>query len=83
MDALDRTDHLLQHLADVLGADVDRGRVAQRLARPRRQLGVPADRVLELRPVCVDRMPPPGGRRDRASHQEMVGEDEIGREQVA
>ena len=51
MHPLDRATHLLDDLADVLGAHDHRRGAGQRLGAPRRQLGVAAHRVLELRSV--------------------------------
>ena len=51
MDVVDRADHFVQHLADVLRADDDRLGALERLARPGGEAGTAADRVLELRPV--------------------------------
>ena len=54
-DALDRPDHLLQHLPDVVGADEDGFGGRQRCARRLGEIAAPADRVLELGAVRLDR----------------------------
>ncbi len=75
--ALDVADDLLQHPADVLGADEDRAGARERLAGPRGQLGVTADRVLELRAVGFHRIRRARGGGDRAAEQDVVREDEV------
>ena len=82
VNPVDVPDDLLQHPADVVRADVHRVGAAQRLRAPRRQLGVAAHRVLELRPV---RLHPParaGRGADRAAEQHVVREHEVGRQQL-
>ena len=54
MHAVDVADDVLEHLADVRGADEDRLGLRERLAPPRRELRVAAHRVLELRAVRLD-----------------------------
>ena len=48
-----------------------------------RELAVPAHRVLELRAVRLDRVPGAGRRSDRPSEQDVVREDEVGRQVLA
>ncbi len=79
---LDLADDVLQHLADVLRADVDRGRRRERLAPPGREILVAAHRVLELRPVGLDAEGQPGGRADGAAEQDVVREEKVGRREL-
>ena len=55
----------------------------ERLAPPRRQLGVAAHRVLELGAVRLDRERRAGRGADRPAEQDVVREDEVGRQQLA
>ena len=73
-------DDVLEHLADVARADVRRLRMRERLAPPRLQLRPPAHRVLELRPVRLDRERWAARGADRAAKQNVVREDEVGRQ---
>jgi len=83
VDALDVADDLLQHLTDMGGADVDGGCALERRVGPRGELVVPAQRVLELRPVRLDRVGRSDRRADRAPEQDVVAEDEVGRKLIA
>ena len=67
-----------EHLPDVPRADERRARAGERLRSPRRQLRVPAHRVLELGPVGLDGERRAGSRPDRASEQHVVREHEVG-----
>ena len=82
VDALDVTNDLLEDPSDVLGADEDRRGPRERLPPPRLQLRVSAHRVLELGAVRLDRVARAARRADRATQQHVVGEDEVGREQL-
>src|SRR5204862_740270 len=62
---LDMADDLLEHSADVRGADERRARLLERLPSPGRQLLAAAHRVLELGAVRLDRERSAGGGRDR------------------
>ena len=83
MHPLHRPADLLEHRADVLGADECRGGPLERLAAPALELRVAPHRVLELRAVRLDGVPRPGGRADGPAEQHVVREDEVGREQRA
>ena len=80
VDAVDVADDVLEHLADVRGADEDRLGPGEHLAPPRDQLVVPAHRVLELRAVDLHRIPPSDLERHRPTREHVVREDEVGRE---
>ena len=71
-DALDRADHVLQHLPDMVGADEDGFGRCQGSACRLGEIAAPADRVLELGAVRLDREPRAGGRADCASGQHVV-----------
>ena len=72
-----------EHLPDVVGADDDRLGVRERSPPPRGQLLVAAHRVLELGAVRLDRVARTGRGGDRAAEQNVVREDEIGRQTLA
>ena len=74
---------VLEHVADVLGADEDGLGAGERLLPPRRELLVVAHRVLELGAVRLDRVARAARRRDGPAEQDMVGEDEVGRKVLA
>jgi hypothetical protein len=80
---LDVSDDVLEHGADVLGADDDGLRRRERLPSPRSQLWVAAHRVLELGPVGLD----DERRADRGPHgpaeEDVVREDDVGRQVLA
>src|SRR5439155_15359308 len=80
VDPVDVADDLLDDVTDVLRADEDRSGSGQRLSRPLRELGVAADRVLELGSVCLDRIARAGPRGDGSAEENVVGEDEVGRQ---
>ena len=83
VDAVDVTDDVLEHLADVLRADEHRLRPRERLAPPRRQLLVAAHRVLELGAVRLDRVARAGRGADGPAEQDVVREDDVGRQALA
>ena len=80
MNPVDWPADLGECLADVLRAHDHGGGVAERLGAPRRELGVAAHRVLELRPVHRDRVARPGCRSYWAAEEDVAGEDEVGRQ---
>ena len=81
--AVDVADHVLEHLADVRGADEDRLRARERFATPRRELRVAAHRVLELGAVRLDDVARAGRSRHRPPEQDVVREDDVGRQVLA
>ena len=76
-------DDVGQDAPDVLRADVGDLRVRERLAPPLLELGPAAHRVLELGAVRLDAERLPGGGADGAAEQDVVGEDQVGRQQLA
>ena len=76
-------DHVLEHLPDVRRADEDRLRAAERLASPAGELLVAAHRVLELGAVRLDRVASAGCGPDRSAEEDVVAEDEVGRQLLA
>ena len=83
VDALDVTDDVLEHLADVLRAHEGRIRLRERLPAPRLELGAAAHRVLELGAVRLDAERRACCRADGGTHQDVVREDEVGGQQLA
>ncbi len=81
--AVDVADDVLEHRTDVRRADEDRIRPGERLRTPLFEIGPPAHRVLELRPVRLHGVAPAGRSRYRPAHEHVVGEDEIGRQELA
>ena len=77
---LDVAHDLLEHAPDVVGADEHRGGVLERFPPPRLQLLVAPHRVLELGPVRLDREARAACGADRPAEQDVVGEDEVGRQ---
>src|SRR6266511_5112753 len=80
VDAVDVADDVLENLPDVLRADEDRLRAGEGLSPPRRELLVSAQRVLELRPVGLDRIQRACRSGDRTAGEDVVREDEIRRQ---
>ena len=80
VDALDVADHLLEHRADMRRADESGCRLLKRRSPPGGQVGAAAHRVLELGAVRLDRVRSTGSRRNRPAEQDVVGEDEVGRQ---
>ena len=78
--AVDVTDDLLDDPADVRGADEDGFGAGERLPPPRGELRVSAHRVLELGAVRLDRVAGAAGGGDRPAEQDVVREDEVGRQ---
>ena len=76
-------DDLLEHRANVLRPDIRRLRLCERLSPPLAELWSAAHRVLELGAVRLDAERRTTRRSDRAAHQDMVGEHEVGRHQLA
>ena len=76
-------DDLVQHLADVLGADEDRRGGGESLFAPGRELLVAAHRVLQLGAVCLDRVARAGRRSHRPAEEDVVREDDVRREVFA
>ena len=76
-------DDVLEHVANVLRADVGRIRLRERLPRPRAELRPAAHRVLELGAVRLDAERRTARRADGAAHQHVVGEHEVGGQQLA
>src|SRR5438445_9829231 len=70
---------VLQHLANVPGADEDRLGVLEARATPCSEVLVAAHRVLELGAVSLDREWKSGGDRDGPPEQDVIREHEIGR----
>ena len=77
------TDDVLEHLADVLRADVCRVGLRERLSPPRFELRPSAHRVLELRAVRLDAKRHAGRRADRPAHQHVVREDHVSGQELA
>ena len=80
---VDVTDHVLEHGADVIRADVHRDGVGEHAAAPAREPLVPAQRVLELGAVHLQ-----GERRakrgtDRAAEEHVIREHDIRGHQLA
>jgi len=76
-------DHLLEHRADVRRPDEDRVGVCERLSAPARELRPAAHRVLQLGSVRLDREARAGRCGDRTAEQNVVREDEVGRQERA
>src|SRR4051794_16593342 len=83
LDPIEMADDLLEHLADVLGACVDDLRPGERLGTPAGEIGPPAHRVLELRPVRLDAETHPARGADRRAEQDVVREDDVRRAELA
>ena len=83
MHAVDVSDHVLEHVADVLRADEDGPGSGKRLLSPVRELLVAAHRILELGAVRLDRVARAACGRHGPAEQNMVGEDEIGGQVLA
>ena len=81
--AVDVADDLFEDVPDVLGPDDDRCCRGERLTPPRRQLGVPAHGVLQLRAVRLHRERHADGGADRRTEQHVVGEDQVGGKMLA
>ena len=81
--AVSVANHVCEHCANVLGANVGRVRARKSFPRPLAQLGAPSHRGLELGAVCLDAKGGAAGRSDGPAHQHVVGEHEIGRQQRA
>ena len=81
--ALDVPDDVLQHVPDVGRADEDGLGARERFPPPRRQARVAAHRVLELGAVRLDRVARAGRGPDGAAEEDVVAEDEVGRQQLA
>ncbi len=82
MDAIDVPADLFEHLADVLRADERRGGARESRSPPLGECVVPAHRILELGAVGLDRVASAGRRTDRPTEQDVIGEHEIGRQQL-
>ena len=80
---VDMADHVLEHLADVTGADECRVGCRERLLPPRLEPRAPAHRILELRSVRLDAEAHAARRSHRGTHQHVVCEDEVGRAELA
>ena len=76
---VDVADDVLEHGANVLGADEHRLGAGERLCAPARELGPAAHRVLELRAVCLHRVARTARAADGAAEEHVVREDEVGR----
>ena len=83
VDAIDVAAHVLEHAADVGGADEGRSGLLQTVSPPRRQGRVAPHGVLELRAVCLHREARAAGHPDRSPEKDVVAEDEVGREVLA
>ena len=83
VDVLDVADDLVEHRADVFRADEDGSRLLERLPPPLGELGTPAQRVLELGAVRLDRERRSRRRSDRPAEEDVVGEDDVGRQVLA
>ena len=81
--AVSVANHVCEHFANVLGADVGRVRARKSFPRPLAELGAPSHRVLELGAVCLHAEGGAAGRSDGPAHQHVIGEHEIGRQQRA
>ena len=79
MHPRDVSHDVLQHLANVPGADEDRLGVLEARATPCSEVLVAAHRVLELGAVSLDREWKSGGDRDGPPEQDVIREHEIGR----
>ena len=80
MHVVDVAHDVLEHGADVRRADEDRLGTGERLAPPRRQLGVAAHRILQLRAVRLDSETRTAGGRDRTAEHDMIREHDVGRQ---
>ena len=80
--ALDVTDDLLEHRADVSRPDEHRPRGLEHPSPPLRELAVAAYRVLELRAVRLHGVRRPRSCADGPARQDVVREDEIGGQQL-
>ena len=76
-------DDLLEHLADVRGADEDRIGAFEHPPPPRLELQIAPQRVLELRPVHLDGVARARLQRDGASREHVVREHEVGGKPLA
>ena len=81
--AVDVTDDVLEHRADVRRADEDRLRARERLTSPGGELLVAAHRVLELGAVRLDHVARAGRRSHRPSGHDVVREDDVRRKMLA
>jgi hypothetical protein len=82
-DAVHVADDLLEDRADVLGTDVRRLGLRERLRTPPFELRTPPHRVLELGPVCLHAEGDAGRSAHGRAHQHVVREHDVRREQVA
>ena len=78
VDAIDVADDLLEHVADVRGADEDGLAPGERLSPPCRELGIAAHRVLELGAVSLDARSAPGRCAHGTAEEHVVREDQVG-----
>ena len=83
MDPVDVADHVFQHLANVGGADEDGLGPLEPFLPPGRELRVAAHRVLELRAMSLDAVTRTRRSADRATEEDVIGEDEVRRKQLA
>src|ERR671937_242742 len=83
VDAIDVADDLLEDGANVSRADEDGLGLCEAVSSPRRKLRVAAHRVLELGAVRLDGVGRGGGRRDGPAQEDVVREDEVGRQLAA
>ena len=81
--AVDVADDVLEHLSDVRRADEDGLCALERFPSPGGQRLVPAHRVLELGAVRLDRIAGAGCCTDRPAEEDVVAEDEVGRQLLA
>jgi hypothetical protein len=82
-DALGVAADVVDHRPDVRGADERRPRVGERLRAPRSEIGPAAHRVLELRPVRLDRERAARREPHGTAEEHVVREHEIGGQQLA
>src|SRR5919201_1683637 len=83
VDAIDVADDLLEDGANVSRADEDGLGLCEAVSSPPRKLRVAAHRVLELGAVRLDGVGRGGGRRDGPAQEDVVREDEVGRQLAA
>ena len=81
--AVDVADDVLENGSDVRRADEDGVGARERLRSPARELLAPAHRILELRAVRLHGVARTRRRSDGSAEQDMVREDDVGRQQLA
>ena len=83
VDALDVSDHVLEHPADVLGADVHGLRAGERLGTERSSSGRPRIEYSSSEPWAFTAKRAPLARATGRAHQHVVREDDVRGQQLA